>query len=660
MGTLGKGQQAGVAIAVLAVTAVVVGVLVWHFELRSSGSSSVATPTPSRVPPEQPFALWQPQPQLNRNTAPCPGPFQNASDFAKSGAGTIDASNGNYGTVNWGDREKNCAAPSSTGEVFFPPLPPYPQEGTENLFGPTWDDYKQAHPGYACGPAVDYTKDTAFAVGGDWSLGESTALEQNCVTGNSLGHCFLENGGDGMLHLEGGCCCPQPDSKCNVQPRFNWILSVCQGRSCNGDWVNNADDLKTVKTYGSQLTLNYVAAYNFDDADSRWKIVSDSSFNTDGSRGAYDCLQAYGGLGPEEAWLTPVPGGAVQWATGFSPVGAEGVGPLATRQTCPNLIGNSKGMMFVISTERCFNMAWFMLNQANLDRGGGSPACDNLENCWGAANSSEIDFLESPFAANTSVELGYRRMYFNSFNQVGRSNPEQLFGTDREGAPPNANANGGWGGNWETSAFVTGSDPATYPAPDPFVYVAVVDSVGSWVYKIPGDQANTVWPGLTRTTALPELDAAPAVAPEQHQPNYDPTKYSVMFVPSCQATKWGGPAQFDNPTGAYNQGCWVNGNQGFCQNWFQLLGDTGQWKWTASDQYSRELLDQGFISQGGPRRSDNKPLCPDGRVDPACDGVDSPDCDLSRKWCQPMPWNRQMEPYRCRNPYTSLCEYPTY
>lgn len=81
---------------------------------------------------------------------------------------------------------------------------------------------------------------------------------------------------------------------------------------------------------GTQLIINYVAAYNFDDADNTWKIAKDSSFNTDGSRPAYDTLKAYGGMSKEEAWLSPMPSGSVQWGTGFFPVGAEGLGPLAS------------------------------------------------------------------------------------------------------------------------------------------------------------------------------------------------------------------------------------------------------------------------------------------------------------------------------------------
>lgn len=61
------------------------------------------------------------------------------------------------------------------------------------------------------------------------------------------------------------------------------------------------------------------------------------------------------------------------------------------------------------------------------------------------------------------------------------------------------NANGGWGAFWETSAYMLGSDP-TVDKDEPLVYVAVVDSVGVWVYRIPSAdmESEIIWKGLNR------------------------------------------------------------------------------------------------------------------------------------------------------------------
>jgi hypothetical protein len=81
----------------------------------------------------------------------------------------------------------------------------------------------------------------------------------------------------------------------------------------------------------------------------------------------------------------------------------------------------------------------------------------------------------------------------NNINQFGRCFPSQVasdWGT---------NANGGWGANWETSSYMLGSDPAV-DKDEPIVYVAVVDSVGVWVYRIPSIdlESELIWKGLGR------------------------------------------------------------------------------------------------------------------------------------------------------------------
>ena len=291
--------------------------------------------------------------------------------------------------------------------------------------------------------------------------------------------------------------------------------------------------------------------------------------------------------------------------------------------------------MFVLSTQRSYNFAWYMVNQVTIDRGAGSPECNRLNNCWASGNGGEIDFLESPFAASAGTVDTYRRLYLNNVNQFGRSFPSQQFAE-----PDNGHANGGWGASWETSAMMLGTDPQN-PTDQPYVYIAVVDKIGAWVYKVPGSQISSFWPGLTLTTAAADLDGAPAQHPEDSQPCHDDTKSCTMFIPNCQGNSWGGPASFGNPNGAMNQGCGgVNGNQGFCQNWFPLLSDTEQWQWTELGTWSTSATDNLYVGVQGPQGTNT---CPDGKKGDAT-------------WCIEQPWNRFMSPFLCATPYAADCQ----
>ena len=111
------------------------------------------------------------------------------------------------------------------------------------------------------------------------------------------------------------------------------------------------------KNAGTQLVINYVAAYQWNSSEQVWGLVPDSSFNTDGSRPPFDAAKPNGGLSQEEAWLQPHPGGAADWTWGYYPAGVRSADP--------------PGMMFVLSAESVWNVAWYMLNQVTLDKGPG-------------------------------------------------------------------------------------------------------------------------------------------------------------------------------------------------------------------------------------------------------------------------------------------------
>jgi hypothetical protein len=572
------------------------------------------------------FAGWKPQAQLSSTAAiqDCPGPI---APFPPGTPSDL---------TDWMKQPDAC-----TRQAILPVCSPGEQCYGPPLPGPVWADYEAANPGYACG--LPYDDPTAqYVTGGNWAVGApdgpppfGACTPPSTTAGANLGLC------EQMYDDEQGCCCPfSGQGGCSTQPRFNWIVGVCQGATCNGTY-REAEALKPYKNLGSQLVINYVAAYNFDQAGSTWKIAADASFNTDGSRGAYDAIRAHGGLGPEKAWLTPVPGGSVQWGSGLSPVGAEGLGPLATTKSTPGLEGAPAGVMFVLSTQRSYDFAFYMLNQGNIDRGAGSPLCENLNNCWGYGNGGEIDFLESPFSADKGIVDGYRRMYLNNINQVGRS-----FVAQAQAEDANGHANGGWGPDWETSAMMLGTDPLA-TTDTPLVYVAVVDRIGVWVYRFPGADVSKYWPGLTATTADAALAAAPAQPPEDFQPCTDLGKSCAMFIPNCQANAWGGPKEKGknltaDPTGARNQGCAINGEQGFCQNWFQLLADTGQWQVTESGSWARKAEDPVHVSLQGPK---GYCTCPDGKPADAT-------------WCIAQPWNRRMAPFLCETAYDETCERP--
>jgi hypothetical protein len=372
---------------------------------------------------------------------------------------------------------------------------------------------------------------------------------------------------------------------------------------------NDVSGLVPFYQRGSQVRLNYMAAYQFDSSSQLWHRANDPSFNVDGSQPPFDLMQPYGWLQPDQAWLAPQPGGSAFWSLGYYPAGVRGVGP--------------PGMMFVLSAEEFWGATWYMLNtvrlgkrrerssveptnaepsapfpspththtltrthkharahalplrlscrcpppgqkknlaawQLTLDRGPqvGYPeqSCKvTNDNCWAAGNAGEMDFLEPPWNSNNaSATQGYRTSYSTQFNQVGRC------------------FNGGVnGGGFSSRNYLL---TASAEAPEAVVYVAVVDSVGNWVYRIPATQVESVWPGLGRKQANATLPRAPTRTPAAMNPCLG--GYCAVFTSNCQATTW---AEADQ------QSCGFNRQQGFCGNWMAQLADTHQLLFPSSD-----------------------------------------------------------------------------
>ena len=365
------------------------------------------------------------------------------------------------------------------------------------------------------------------------------------------------------------CCCSAPG--CTAQPSFSRIIGVCRGAGCacsnfsapscgagsgtcaagcGGPPVRccfGNDVTPIVKYYdeGTHAVVNYIAAYQWNASAGMWGIAPASSFNTDGRFPAFDMMKPYGGLPEEQAWLAPQPGGSVFWSTGYYPAGVPGVGP--------------PGMLFVLSTEDWFGGTFYALNTLTLGRGPAfnypAESCPSgiSDNCWASGNAGEIDFLE-PSWNNAALAVNYTAAFATTSNQVGRC------------FTGGVNTGGFRSPNW----VATEASPLDTPgwAPEAVIFVAVVDSVGNWVYRIPAARADEIWPGIGRTTAAASLQAAPALRPDSVNPGN--TSYAYSFTSNCQAT---------NIDDARKQACVFSAVQGFCSNWWALFNATGQPLW---------------------------------------------------------------------------------
>ena len=165
-----------------------------------------------------------------------------------------------------------------------------------------------------------------------------------------------------------------------------------------------------------------------------------------------------------------------------------------------------------------------MLNQIELDRGpaAGYPAdgcATTNNNCWAAGNAGEMDFLEPAWqsgkASDVAVTSNYTASYSTQNNQVGR----QFVG-------------GVNGGGFASDNYLLTAPPGSEA--EPVVYVAIVDSVGNWVYRVPASRAAQIRPGIERKSIEDTVQAAPS---RRRPPEASPCKgeYCVVFTSNCQA-----------------------------------------------------------------------------------------------------------------------------
>lgn len=188
-----------------------------------------------------------------------------------------------------------------------------------------------------CAPSYE----TLSSSGDLWKCpaGNDKAAWPTCEEGSAGGNPLCQD-----LSPSNPCCCPLEG--CYADGLFNTVIGVCKGddcacgstrttapscapqgnagncdASCSGDEVaccfgKDVSHLVPYWTTGSEVVLNYLASYQFDNTSKRWVIQEESSFNTDGSRPPHDLMKQYGGIGKDKAWLAPQPGGSAFWGLG--------------------------------------------------------------------------------------------------------------------------------------------------------------------------------------------------------------------------------------------------------------------------------------------------------------------------------------------------------
>lgn len=361
------------------------------------------------------------------------------------------------------------------------------------------------------------------------------------------------------------CCVANAGSR--PPARFNWVLSTCRGKGatnqgCPPDFHSPSESVKNAKDAGTELIVNYVAAYQYDPGTKSWRLQPDSSFNTNGSMPACDVTkQNCGAASPDGNWLPgPLPGGAAFWRWGFYPAGSRGVGPGVKREL--GMASNdTTAMAFVLSADQAFNFAFYIMNQATLDRGPANAypkeECPmGNANCWATDNSGEWDLLESgwtgvDYAGNQDYDLLYATL--NNQGAVGRC----LF--------PSAGVKGEGTGGFGSCKVTRGTKSGQV---SPRLFVGIIDKVGTYVYSMPAGKDDTHWQGLTRTTAASVLPHRPRADPAS-SPCLDPSKLCSVFLPSVPTS--------DRDEVKNHFGTGLGYDHGFCGN-FQndQLADTQQ------------------------------------------------------------------------------------
>ena len=339
-----------------------------------------------------------------------------------------------------------------------------------------------------------------------------------------------------------------------VKPKWNWIIGTCKGKQCKGVDSNESNKYyynayTDAKNHGTDLIVNYVGSYLYDQENNTWVCQQDSSVNMDGKHPPQDIMKN------DQNWLPgPLPGGSANWGAGYYPAGRSGVGAPA--------------FAFIISVEKIFNVAWYMLNQSTLDRGPINKMQENelinsgltrdeakevikAGNTWEKARSGEWDILESTMIGEEdTVNKGYLKLYANTDENRGSYGICLHHGKGTDGKQS---------GGWYTEKYFISDDYMDNES-NPRVFFTIMDANGTTVFQIPTyDGAPEYWKGIGRKSAAMTIPGKFTDSDPGTGACGNPTEFCATFMPSCSA-KTKAEAEKEK------YGCSTNGIKSWCGN----------------------------------------------------------------------------------------------
>ncbi len=339
-------------------------------------------------------------------------------------------------------------------------------------------------------------------------------------------------------------CC-QVDG-CFPTANFNWIIGTCldmEPKRCG-----------CCGNHPTELEVNYVGSYQYDETQGVFVCQQKSSFNMDGSQDPWVAGSDSGGN-----WMPgPNSGGAANWTEGYYPGGRGGV--------------SGPAFAFIISVSKIINSCFYALNQSILDIGPDSDSgkCGAQGNTWECNNSGEFDIVEPVCYDDKGVlkneDKGFATGWTGSnLGQYGRC----MFWS--VGTSGGQTGGGGWG---DSSKYFMMDTPGDYADR---VFFCVIDQAGMRVYQVPTDEDEKYWKGIRKKSAdmwlCPFPNEEPSTAPCKSK-----TEFCATFAPSCGTND---PAKFDQ---YYCQpSTWdASGiDRGYCGNVFydklKFLGEDSLW-----------------------------------------------------------------------------------
>lgn len=391
----------------------------------------------------------------------------------------------------------------------------------------------------------------------------SVDTECNVPPTDATGVCNLSNINYGA---NPNICCTTCEYA-HATPHWNWVIGACIGTKCGASYGTPTKGMKNAKDIGTKTVVNYVGSYIYDEEAGEWHCQQESSFNMDGRHPPQDLMKF------DQNWLPgPLPGGAADWGAGYYPAGRPGVG--------------SPAFAFILSVDRVYNLAWYAINQAALNRGpaaqmaGECAACmthhgyddkqtkgiEEAGNTWASAMSGEWDFLESGWAStDLNNNKNYLKLFSNSGANQGANGTCLMHGRGTDGRQ-----NIGGFDEKNLNFFVSDDVKADPTAINPRVFFCIVDRNGTTMYQIPvGDGDPVYWRGIGRKSASMSLPAKYTSATDPGIGNPTSTGFRMSFLPGCGAKN-----ATNDETKKY--GCThISTDRGQCGNYLRTLASTG-------------------------------------------------------------------------------------